>query len=124
MNSEQRLERLKEQLKLTADQVEKITELDKKNAEKMSAEPTRTREQMQQMTDAQRTAMRERFQQIRDEYNEGMKAILTAEQWKTYEEMNKDRGKVRVRVRVRVSRDSAKVRARVKDSDNVEDGTF
>ena len=92
MNSEARLERLKTELSLSDAQVKKIAELDKENAEKMKDQAPMSREEMEQLTQEQRTAMRERFQKMREDYNAKMKTILTEEQQKKYEEMNRNFG--------------------------------
>ncbi|MEZ0327814.1 MAG: hypothetical protein ACAH95_18110 [Fimbriimonas sp.] len=73
-------------LNLTADQKKKIEAHNKKMGEKMKT----MFESAQKNPGADRTEMRKKFMAMREEGDKGMKAILTAEQWKKFETLRKE----------------------------------
>ena len=81
MNIEQQMERMKEQLSLTDEQVPKVKAVLEESNKKRQAiftDPNFDR--------SDRTAMREKMAPITEEQNKKLKEILTADQYKKYEE--------------------------------------
>jgi acyl-CoA reductase-like NAD-dependent aldehyde dehydrogenase len=79
MNIEQQMERMTEALTLTDDQKPKV---------KAALEETnKKRQAIMSDTSIERSQMREKMQPITEEQNKKMKEILTADQFKKYQEM-------------------------------------
>lgn len=91
MTPEQRLQRqtqqLVEQLKLTKDQEAKVTAINKKYMEKQPFDWAKMRD----ASDDERAKMREEMIKVQAEKNKEIKAILTADQVKLFDEMLKKR---------------------------------
>lgn len=91
MTPEQRLQRqtqqLVEQLKLTKDQEAKVTAINKKYAEKQPFDFSKMRD----ASDDERAKMREAMTKVQAEKNKEIKALLTADQVKLFDEMQKKR---------------------------------
>ncbi|MCX6928558.1 MAG: hypothetical protein NT154_35915 [Verrucomicrobia bacterium] len=85
MTIEQQMERMTDQLTLTAEQKPKV--------KTVLEETSKKRQAIMSDTSVDRSQMREKMQPINEEQNKKMKAILTEEQYKKYEEMNQRRGK-------------------------------
>lgn len=95
MTPEQRLQRqtqqLVEQLKLTKDQEAKVLAINKKYMEKQTGDWSKMRD----ASDEERTKMREEMQKVQKEKEKEIKVILTADQIKLYDEMQKKREEMR-----------------------------
>lgn len=78
-------------LKLNKDQEAKITAINKKYMDKQSADFSK----MKDASDAERTKMREARNAVQAEKDKEIKAVLTKEQVKLYEEMQKKREEAR-----------------------------
>lgn len=87
MTAEQRFDRLSERLKLTDEQKPKV----KAAMEKQTKEMRKLRDDSSLSREDRRAKMRS----YRQDYNKEMKAILTKEQYKSFEEMNSQRGQRR-----------------------------
>lgn len=91
MTPEQRLQRqthmLVEQLKLNKDQEQKVTAINKKYMEKQNFDWSKMRD----ASDEERTKMREDMRRVQAEKDKEIKAILTTDQVKLYDEMQKKR---------------------------------
>lgn len=91
MTPEQRLERqtkmLVEQLKLNKDQEQKVTEINKKYMEKQNFDWSKMRD----ASDDERAKMREDMMKVQAEKDKEIKAILTPDQVKLYDDMLKKR---------------------------------
>lgn len=96
MNSEEiikrQTQRLVDELKLTKDQEVKVTAINKKYMEKQFADFSKMRD----ATDEERTKMREEMQKIQAEKNKEIKAVLTHEQVKLFDENQKKREEIRM----------------------------
>lgn len=84
-------QRLVEELKLNKDQEQKVMAINKKYMEKQSTDWQKMRE----ATDEERAKMRESMQKMQAEKDKEIKAILTADQVKLYDEMLKRREEMR-----------------------------
>jgi Spy/CpxP family protein refolding chaperone len=82
---EQQMERMTEALTLTDDQKPKVKAVLEETSKKRQAIFTDS--------SLDRSAMREKMQPINDEQKKKMKEILTADQFKKYEELQQQRGK-------------------------------
>ncbi|MDP2336481.1 MAG: hypothetical protein Q8N05_08540 [Bacteroidota bacterium] len=95
MTPEQRLQRqnqrLVEDLKLTKEQEAKVLTINKKYMEKQTFDWSKMRD----ASDAERAKMREEMQKIQLEKDKEIKAVLTADQIKLYDEMQKKREEMR-----------------------------
>lgn len=95
MNPEEMLkrqtQRLVEELKLNKDQEAKVLEINKKYMDKQSGDWAKMRD----ASDEERTKMREAMRKIQDEKNKEIKAVLTPEQVKLYDENLKKREEMR-----------------------------
>lgn len=95
MTPEQRLQRqsqqLTEALKLNKDQEQKLTAINKKYMEKQSFDWSKMRD----ASEDQRAKMREERNKIQAEKDKEIKVILTADQIKLYDEMQKKRDESR-----------------------------
>ena len=95
MNPEEMLkrqtQRLVEELKLTKEQELKVTAINKKYMEKQSADWSKMRD----ASDEERAKLREARIKIQAEKDKEIKAILTAEQIKLYDEAQKKREEMR-----------------------------
>ncbi len=95
MNPEEMLkrqtQRLVESLKLTKDQEAKVTAINKKYMEKQSFDWSKMRE----ASDEERKTMRESMRKIQGEKDKEVKALLTAEQIKLWDEMQKKNNEMR-----------------------------
>ena len=80
-------QRLVEELKLTKDQEAKVTAINKKYMEKQPFDWAKMRD----ASDDERTKMREEMTKIQAEKDKEIKALLTADQIKLYDEMQKKR---------------------------------
>ena len=89
MSVEQRVDRLSEQLKLTDAQKPKVKAL-------LEEENTKTRE-LRRDTALSRQERNTKMRSLREESNKKMKEILSAEQFKKYEEMEAQRAQQRGR---------------------------
>lgn len=91
MTPEQRLQRqtqqLVEQLKLTKDQEAKVTAINKKYMEKQPFDWSKMRD----ASDDERAKMRETMMKVQAEKNKEIKALLTPDQVKLFDEMMKKR---------------------------------
>ncbi|MFY9151554.1 MAG: hypothetical protein WAO52_06060 [Prolixibacteraceae bacterium] len=83
--------RLVEELKLNKDQEAKVTAINKKYMEKQSADWSKMRD----ASDDERAKMRETMRTIQAEKDKEIKAVLTKEQVKLYEDMQKKREEMR-----------------------------
>lgn len=84
-------QRLVDELKLTKEQETKVTAINKKYMEKQSADWAKMRD----ASDADRAKMRETMRKMQQEKDKEIKAVLTAEQVKLYEENQKKREEMR-----------------------------
>lgn len=84
-------QRLVEELKLTKEQEAKVTAINKKYMEKQSFDWSK----MSDASDEERAKMREERMKVQAEKDKEIKAILTAEQVKLYDEMLKRREEMR-----------------------------
>lgn len=84
-------QRLVEELKLTKEQEAKVTAINKKYMEKQSFDWSKMRD----ASDEERAKMREERMKVQAEKDKEIKAILTAEQVKLYDEMLKRREEMR-----------------------------
>jgi len=95
MNPEEMLkrqtQRLVEDLKLNKDQEAKVTAINKKYMEKQNVDWSKMRD----ASEAERTKMREERAKIQTEKDKEIKALLTADQVKLYDEMLKKREEMR-----------------------------
>jgi Spy/CpxP family protein refolding chaperone len=95
MNPEEMLkrqtQRLVEELKLNKDQEAKVTAINKKYMGKQSFDFSKMRD----ASDEERTKMREEMQKIQVEKNKEIRAILTPEQVKLFDENQKKREEMR-----------------------------
>ena len=95
MTPEQRLQRqtqqLVEQLKLTKEQEVKVTAINKKFMEKQPFDWSKMRD----ASDEERTKMREAMTKVQAEKDKEIKTVLTADQIKLYDEMQKKRAEMR-----------------------------
>jgi protein CpxP len=95
MNPEEMLkrqtQRLVEELKLTKDQEAKVLAINKKYMDKNSG----GWEKMRDASDEERTKMREAMRKVNEDRSKEIKAILTADQIKLYDEMQKKREEAR-----------------------------
>ena len=95
MNPEEMLkrqtQRLVEELKLNKDQEAKVTAINKKYMGKQSFDFSKMRD----ASDEERTKMREEMQKIQTEKNKEIRAILTPEQVKLFDENQKKREEMR-----------------------------
>ena len=95
MTPEQRLQRqtqrLVEELKLTKEQEAKVLAINKKYMEKQTGDWSKMRD----ASDEERAKMREEMQKIQVEKNKEIKAVLTQEQVKLFEENQKKREEMR-----------------------------
>lgn len=95
MNPEEMLkrqtQRLVDELKLNKDQEAKVTAINKKYMEKQSFDFSKMRD----ASDEERAKMREEMQKIQAEKNKEIKAILTPEQVKVFDENQKKREEMR-----------------------------
>jgi Spy/CpxP family protein refolding chaperone len=95
MNPEEMLkrqtQRLVEELKLNKDQEAKVTAINKKYMEKQSFDWSKMRD----ASDDERAKMREERNKIQAEKDKEIKALLTADQVKLYDEMLKKREEMR-----------------------------
>jgi Spy/CpxP family protein refolding chaperone len=86
--SKKQTERMKENLQLSEDQVNKVSKINLDFAQK--------RQELRKSASDDRTAMREQMEKIRDERNTELKQVLTAEQYKKFltqeEEMRNNGG--------------------------------
>ena len=82
---EQQMERYTTQLSLTDEQKPKV--------EAVLKESFKKRQEIFNDSSIERSQMREKMQPIMEEQNKKMKAILTEDQFKKYQEMNQRRGK-------------------------------
>jgi len=87
----QQTKRLVEELKLTKDQEQKLTVINKKYSEKQTFDWSK----MQDASDAERTKMRETMTKVQADKDKEIKTILTADQVKLYDEMLKKRAEAR-----------------------------
>jgi Spy/CpxP family protein refolding chaperone len=89
MNPEEMLkrqnQRLVEELKLNKDQEAKVSAINKKYMDKNAG----SWEKMRDATDEERQAFREQMKKVNDEKNKEIKALLTADQLKLFDEMQK-----------------------------------
>lgn len=83
--------RLVEELKLNKDQEAKVTAINKKYMEKQSGDWSKMRD----ASDDERAKMRENMRTIQVEKDKETKAVLTKEQVKLYEDMQKKREEMR-----------------------------
>lgn len=95
MTPEQRLQRqtqrLVEELKLTKEQETKVVAINKKYMEKQTGDWSKMRD----ASDDERAKMREGMQKIQAEKDKEIKAVLTPEQVKLYDENQKKREEMR-----------------------------
>jgi len=84
-------QRLVDELKLNKDQEAKVLAINKKYMEKQSGDWSKMRD----ASDEERAAMRESMQKIQAEKNKEIKALLTAEQVKLFDENLKKREEMR-----------------------------
>ena len=95
MNPEEMLkrqtQRLVEDLKLNKDQEAKVSVINKKYMDKNSG----GWQKMRDASDEERTKFREEMKKINDEKNKEIKALLTADQIKLFDEMQKKREEAR-----------------------------
>lgn len=95
MTPEQRLARqtkqLVDELKLNKDQEAKVLAINKKYMEKQNFDFSKMRD----ASDEERTKMREEMQKVNAERGKEIKAVLTADQVKLYDEMQKKREEAR-----------------------------
>lgn len=95
MNPEEMLkrqtQRLIEELKLNKDQEAKVTAINKKYMDKQSGDWSKMRD----ATDEERTKMRDERMKIQAEKNKEIKAVLTPEQAKLFDENQKKREEMR-----------------------------
>lgn len=95
MTPEQRVQRqtqqLVEQLKLNKDQEQKVTAINKKYMDNQSFDWSKMRD----ASDAERAKMREERMKVQGEKDKEIKAVLTADQVKLYDEMQKKRAEGR-----------------------------
>ncbi|MEI8113594.1 MAG: hypothetical protein WCI54_08190 [Bacteroidia bacterium] len=95
MNPEEMLkrqtQRLVEDLKLNKDQEAKVSAINKKYMDKNSG----GWQKMRDASDEERTKFREEMKKINDEKNKEIKALLTADQIKLFDEMQKKREEAR-----------------------------
>lgn len=91
MNPEEMLkrqtQRLVEELKLTKEQEQKVTAINKKYMDKQSGDWSKIRD----ASDVERAKMREERNKIQAEKDKEIKVVLTADQIKLYDEMQKKR---------------------------------
>lgn len=85
MNIERQLERMTTQLNLTPEQKPKVKAVLEERNKKFQ-------EKMPQLRDLPREERAEKMRPITEETNKKLKAILTADQYKKYEEMRRERG--------------------------------
>lgn len=95
MTPEQRIARqtkqLVDELKLNKDQEAKVLAINKKYMEKQSFDFSKMRD----ASDEERAKMREEMQKVNAERSKEIKAVLTADQVKLYDEMQKKREEMR-----------------------------
>jgi Spy/CpxP family protein refolding chaperone len=84
-------QRLVEELKLNKDQEAKVLAINKKYLEKQPFD----RSKMRDASDEERAKMREEMKKVTDEKNKEIKAVLTAEQVKLFDENLKKREEMR-----------------------------
>ena len=84
-------QRLVEELKLTKDQEAKVTAINKKYMDKRTAD----RSKMSAATDEERAKMFAEMRKIQDEKNKEIKAVLTPEQVKLFDEKLKKQEEMR-----------------------------
>ncbi len=84
-------QRLVEELKLNKDQEAKVQAINKKYMEKQPFDFAKMRD----ASDAERTKMREQMMKVQAEKNKEIRAILTAEQAKIFDENQKKREEMR-----------------------------
>ncbi len=82
---EQQLDRMSERLNLTDEQKPKVKEVLEQERKKW--------QELRSDSSMEQSARREKFQEIRKDSEKKMKAILTEEQFKKYQEMSSRRGK-------------------------------
>jgi periplasmic protein CpxP/Spy len=82
MNVEQQMERMTEALTLTDEQKPKV--------KAVLEESTKKRQAIMSDSSIERSQMREKMQPIMEEQNKKMKEILTADQFKKYEDMRQN----------------------------------
>ena len=70
-----------------------LTEEQKPKVEAVLRESAKKRQELFSDSSIDRSQIREKMQPIMEEQNKKLKAILTEEQWKKYQEMNQRRGK-------------------------------
>ena len=78
-------QRLVDELKLNKDQEAKVSAINKKYMDKNSG----SWEKMRDATDEERKAFREQMRKVNDDKNKEIKALLTADQLKLFDEMQK-----------------------------------
>lgn len=71
---------------ITAEQKQKIEAVQAAQREEMQKNMQQNRESRQQQTEEQREAMRQQMEQMQEKMNKEVEAILTPEQYKTYQE--------------------------------------
>ncbi len=95
MNPEEMLkrqtQRLVDELKLNKDQEAKVVAINKKYMDKQSGDWSKMRD----ASDEERTKMRDAMRKVQDEKNKEIKAILTPEQVKLFDENQKKREEMR-----------------------------
>ena len=84
-------QRLVQELKLNKDQETKVLAINKKYMEKQSTDWSKMRD----ASDDERTAMREEMRKVQAEKNKEIKAVLTADQAKLFDENLKKREEMR-----------------------------
>jgi hypothetical protein len=84
-------QRLVEELKLNKDQEQKVTAINKKYMEKQTGDW----QKMRDASDEERAQMRENMRKVQAEKDKEIKAILTADQVKLYDDMLKRREEMR-----------------------------
>ena len=84
-------QRLVDELKLTKEQEAKVLTINKKYMDKQTFDFSKMRD----ATDEERTKMRESMQKVQAEKDKEIKAILTADQVKLFDEMQKKREEMR-----------------------------